>query len=392
MTSAEDLLAEFKEVVEKRHEYAKAWKERTNGKVVGFFCTYVPEEIFYAVDKVLPVRIAPGHSLEGMSVVEPYIYSMFCPLCRDCCAQGFLGHYDYLDGICIGQSCIHMRQAFNAWKFFMKPDRGKEYEFAYYIYVPHGVQNPPAVPYMAAEVGEFKRAVEKWVGREIVDADVDKGIKIMNKARRLLARLYELRKREEPPITGTEALYVTLAAQYSDKREYVDKLEKLVKLLPDRRLERQVGFRLMTLSSFNDFVDFIDKVEGLGSTVVVDEQCSGFRYFWGEVDEKSPDRAMAIAERYILKRVPCPAKDWPERWRLEHIMRLAKEWKVQGALYLQYKFCDPHELDVVAVRDALSEAKIPMYFLELDVTVPWGQFRTRVEAFFEALGGIEELF
>ncbi|RLF16039.1 MAG: benzoyl-CoA reductase [Thermoprotei archaeon] len=391
MVNADEILNEFKEVVEKRHEYAKAWKERTNGKVVGYFCTYTPEEIFYAADNILPVRVAPGHALEGMGVVEPYIYSMFCPLCRDCCAQGFLGRYDYLDGICIGQSCIHMRQAFNAWRHYMKEDRGKDYEFKYYIYVPHGVQNPPAVPYMAAEVAEFKRAVEKWIGKTLTDADMDKGIKIMNRTRQLLTQLYEFRKRDDPPITGTEALYTVLAAMYMDKREYNDKLEQLVKLLPDRKLDRQTGFRLMTLSSLNDHVDFIHKVEELGSTVVIDEQCTGIRYFWGEVPEK-PDRMMAIAERYILKRIPCPAKDWPERWRLEHVKRLAKEWNVKGALYLQYKFCDPHELDVVAVRDALNEMGIPMYFLELDVTVPWGQFRTRVEAFFEALGGIEELF
>ncbi|RLF10931.1 MAG: benzoyl-CoA reductase [Thermoprotei archaeon] len=391
MVNVEDILAEFKDIVEKRHEYAKAWKERTNGKVVGYFCTYTPEEIFYAADNILPVRVAPGHSLEGMSFVEPYIYSMFCPLCRDCCAQGFIGLYDYLDGICIGQSCIHMRQAYNAWRLFMKEDRGKDYEFMHYIYVPHGVQNPPAVPYMAAEIAEFKKAVEKWIGKTLSDADIDKGIKLMNKTRQLLNQLYEYRKRDNPPITGTEALYTVLAAMYSDKREYVDKLEQLLKLLPDRKLDRQTGFRLMTLSSLNDHVDFIHKVEDLGSTVVVDDQCTGMRYFWGDVPEK-PDRMMALAERYILKRIPCPAKDWPERWRLEHIKRLAKEWNVQGALYLQYKYCDPHELDVVAVRNALRDMGISMYFLELDVTVPWGQFRTRVEAFFEALGGIEELF
>jgi len=391
MVSAEDLLAEFKEVVEKRHEYAKAWKERTKGKVVGYFCSYTPEEIFYAVGNVLPVRVAPGHSLEALSVVEPYIYSMYCPLCRDCCAQGFLGNYDYLDGICIGQSCIHMRQAFSAWKYYMQPDRGKSYEFAYYIYVPHGVQNPPAVPYMAAEVAEFKRAVEKWLGRRITDADVDEGIKVMNRMRQLLTQLYELRKRDDPPITGAEALYVTLAAIYSDKREYVERLERLLKLLPERKLDRRTGFRLMTLSSYNDFTDFIEKVEGLGSTVVVDDQCSGLRYFWGEV-EPEPDRSMAIAKRYVLRRIPCPAKDWPERWRFEHIRRLAKEWRVQGALYLYYKFCDPHEFELVAAREMLREMGIHMYPLELDVTVPWGQFRTRVEAFLEALGGIEELF
>ncbi len=35
----------FKEWFENRHDYAKAWKKRTGGKVLGYFCTYVPEEL-----------------------------------------------------------------------------------------------------------------------------------------------------------------------------------------------------------------------------------------------------------------------------------------------------------------------------------------------------------
>lgn len=35
----------FKQWYDRRHEYAKEWKKRTGGKVIGTFCTYVPEEI-----------------------------------------------------------------------------------------------------------------------------------------------------------------------------------------------------------------------------------------------------------------------------------------------------------------------------------------------------------
>ncbi|MCK5548861.1 MAG: 2-hydroxyacyl-CoA dehydratase, partial [Thermoplasmata archaeon] len=47
--------------------------------------------------------------------------------------------------------------------------------------------------------------------------------------------------------------------------------------------------------------------------------------------------------------------------------------------------CDPHELDIPAIKKELSSAGIPTLFLEFDVTVPLGQFRTRVEAFLEML-------
>jgi len=44
------------EVVTGRHAYAQQWKERTGGKVVGYFCTYVPEERLLAAG-ILPVRV-----------------------------------------------------------------------------------------------------------------------------------------------------------------------------------------------------------------------------------------------------------------------------------------------------------------------------------------------
>jgi len=107
------MVTQFKEWEQNRHEYAKAWKEKTGGKVLGYFCTYVPEEILLAAD-ILPVRILGSH--EPQDVTEPHIFGMFCPFCRDCLAQGLKGRYDYLDGIMIAQSCLHIRQAYTSWE------------------------------------------------------------------------------------------------------------------------------------------------------------------------------------------------------------------------------------------------------------------------------------
>ena len=66
-----------------RAEYARQWKARTGGKVVGYFCTYGPEELMYAAN-ILPVRILGSHEVQD--VTEPHIFGMFCPFCRDCLA------------------------------------------------------------------------------------------------------------------------------------------------------------------------------------------------------------------------------------------------------------------------------------------------------------------
>ena len=147
--------------------------------------------------------------------------------------------------------------------------------------------------------------------------------------------------------------------------------------------------RLMIIGSEDDDTKFINMVESCGATFVVDEHCTGTRYFWNDVEPRA-NRLEAIAARYI-DRVPCPTKDWVERKRIAQILQLAEEWNVGGAIVMQQKFCDPHELDTPAVRKALEDSGIKTLFLEFDVTVPVGQFKVRVEAFLEMLGA-EDLF
>lgn len=372
----------FQRWYERRHEYAKEWKERTGGKVVGYFCTYVPEEILYAAG-VLPVRILGGHAPQD--VTEPHIFGMFCPFCRDCLAQGLEGRYDYLDGIMIAQSCLHIRQAFTSWQLHIP------IEYSYYLPMPHHLQSPRAYPYLRGELAAFLRNLEEWLGKEITDQDLDRGIELMNKNRRLLRKVYQLRQEESPPLSGLEAMYMVLSSQMVDKEEHNRGLQEALQGLPNRNPVGQPRERLMLVGSENDDTEFIRMVESLGAMFVVDDHCTGSRYFWNEVEANhGGDRLAAIAARYI-ERTPCPSKDWPERKRLSDILDLAKGWNVQGAILVQQKFCDPHELDIPAIKSSLDEIGIPSLFLEFDVTVPVGQFKTRVEAFLEMLRE-EDLF
>jgi benzoyl-CoA reductase subunit C len=367
------MIESFTRWYEARHDYAKAWKERTGGKVVGYFCTYVPEEILIAAD-ILPVRILGSH--EPQSVTEPHIFGMFCPFCRDCLAQGLKGRYDYLDGLMIAQSCLHIRQAFTSWVKHVPID------WDYYLPMPNHVQSAAARPYLIEELGLFKKAVEKWVGKEIVDADLDRGIRICNEFRSALHGLYEHRMADDPPVSGAEAMHVVVSGQLVDKAEHTAALSEFLKTL-DRRERQDAAVRLMLVGSEDDDTEFIEMVESCGSTVVTDDHCTGTRYFWNNV-EPGEDRLGAIADRY-LSRPPCPSKDWPERSRVPHILQLADRWKVQGAVVLQQKFCDPHEADTPSIIEALKEKGIPSLFLELDVTVPVGQFKTRTDAFLEMI-------
>ncbi|MFH1550843.1 MAG: benzoyl-CoA reductase, bzd-type, subunit N [Planctomycetota bacterium] len=372
--SGADLFRKFRDWEQNRHEYAREWKKRTGGKVMGFFCTYAPEELMRAAG-ILPVRILGSH--EPQDVTEPHIFAMYCPFCRDCLAQGLKGRYDYLDGIMISQSCLHIRQAFTSWQKHVPVD------YSYYLPMPHHVQSPRAIPFLKSELVAFKKSLEEWTGKEIGDDALKEAIDTYNANRRMMKDIYKLRRSDPPPMTGEEAMEMVISNQMTDKAEHNEELKKLAGQLPGRDIGREVGVRLMVLGSENDDLAFIRMVESCGATFVTDDHCTGTRYFWNEVGDDG-DLLNALAIRYV-SRPPCPTKDWPERRRVPHILSLAKEWNVQGAVLVQQKFCDPHELDIPAIKKALEAEGIKTLFLELDVTVPIGQFKIRTEAFLEMM-------
>jgi len=250
--------------------------------------------------------------------------------------------------------------------------------------MPHHVQSRHATPFLKKELEVFRGSLEEWLGKKIEDDAIHDAIDVYNTNRRLLHAVYSLRQGDNPPLTGEEAMELVLSSQMVDKREHNVALETLLGKLGGREVKRPTGTRLMILGSEDDDIEFLNMVESSGATFVVDEHCTGTRYFWNEVETNGGDVLDAIADRYV-KRPPCPSKDWPERTRTEHILKMAKGWNVAGAIIMQQKFCDPHEIDIPALTKALNDEGIKTLFLEFDVTVPIGQFKVRVEAFLEML-------
>ncbi|UCH23003.1 MAG: hypothetical protein JSU83_07290 [Deltaproteobacteria bacterium] len=106
--------------------------------------------MYYAFNN-LPVRILGSHEIQN--VTEPYLFAMFCLFYRDVLAQGLKGKYDYPDGITIGQSCLHLRQAYTSWDIHKYPG------WSHYLPMPHHVQSPRAVSFV---VGETEILIKKF--------------------------------------------------------------------------------------------------------------------------------------------------------------------------------------------------------------------------------------
>jgi benzoyl-CoA reductase subunit C len=364
----------FRKLVDNHHSYAKDWKAKTDGKVLGYFCTYVPEEIIYAAG-ILPVRIIGSH--ESNVGTERHIANMYCSFCRDCLAQGLKGRYPYLDGIVKARSCQQIRQAFASWQLHVPVD------YSYYIRMPAIVQSPHAKPFLVEELSCFKKSLEEWTGKQISSEAIKQAIETYNLNRRLLRQVYELRKDDEPPLSGAEALEMTLSSQLVDKAEHNRLLSEALTELRQTSQHPSAGVRLMLIGSENDDIDYVKLIESLGSTVVIDETCTGSRYFWNECSLDG-DPLDAIASRYI-ERPPCPAKDLPEHRRFPHILKLIKDYKVEGVIVTLQRFCHNYESEIPDLESLFQREGIPLLVLEYSFIAPPNWYQNRIEAFLEMI-------
>ncbi len=369
------MIKDFVDIYEKRHEYAKAWKEQNpDKKIVGYMCSYFPEEIFYAAG-VLPVRILGSH--QPQNVTEPYIFGMYCPFSRDVLAQGLLGRYDYIDAVATAYPCMHLGQAFGSWALHVTQKSSS-------IDMPNRVQGAQALPFLTGVFEEARRQVEEWVGKKITDEALQDAIDVYNENRALLRQIYEMRKADDVPLTGTECTYITTANLFVDKK-VANKLlkETIENELKGRVVKTANDTRLMVVGSENDDIAFLNMVEEFSAVIVIDDHCTMSRYFWNSVVKKTTP-IQDLAQRYI-DRPACPQRDYPERRRLPYLLERAKDWNVKGVIILQQKFCDPHELDKVAIINWFKKNGIDTLYLELDILNPLNPFKIRVEAMLETL-------
>jgi bzd-type benzoyl-CoA reductase N subunit len=344
--------------------------------VIGWVCAYVPEEIIYAAG-MYPLRILGGGKGDT-STADAYLYSNICTFARSCLEEGFKGRYDFLDGFIAVNSCDHIRRLFDVWKGYQKTP------FSHIISLPHKV-SPSAIAFFHKQLLKLKNGIEDNFGVTISGEDLQQAIEVYNKNRTLLKSLYELRKVDDPPISGAEAMDVILAGMVIPKDQHNQMLEDLLRWLTGRDPIIKGKTRLLVSGSELDESKYLEIIEGLGGIVVTDDLCNGTRYFWDPV-EVDGDPLESMARRY-LTRSPC-ARMRPSTERINFLRDMVKDFKVEGVICETIKFCDLYGEDLPIIKEALEEIGIPMLALDREYgSSGVGQVKTRVQAFLEQLEG-----
>ena len=356
----------------------QSWKKQ-GGKIVGYFCSTVPEEIITAAGLV-PIRMrATGSTSTEMS--DAYFSSINCSFARHCFNQALIGEFKFLDGVICVNSCDHVRRIYDNWIRFV-PDT----KFVEVMSLPRKTE-PAQVAWYRDEINLLRGKLEQRFGIKITDKTLWKAIKLHNETRRLQKKLYGLRKQEKPPITGAETLAVMVAGTAMPKEQYNNMLRELLDELKGAEGPGGHRARLLIVGGILDDPAYLKVIEDQGGLVVADSLCFGTRIMWVAVDESLSDPAEALAKYYVADRPSCPRFYGEHDNRAKYVIDLCREFKCDGVIAERLMFCDPWAVEHYMLGQDLKAAGIPMLKLDREyITGGIGQLRTRVQAFLETIG------
>lgn len=364
-------------------ELIKAQEE--GKKVFGTFCVYVPDELIFAANAIATGLC--GGSQFWVPGGEKVLPTNTCPLIKASVGAR-------LDRTCpffriadmyIGETTCDGKK--KAWEIL-----GED--------VPVHVMDLPQmkrekdIKAWAEEIKELKKVIEEFTGNKVTAESLSESIKLINNKRKALSRLYECRKADKVPISGRDALVISQIAFYDDPARFTQMTNKLCDEL-EQRIKDGVsvvkeGTKRILLTGTPLAVPnwkLHNIIETSGAVVVCEEMCTGTRYFENLVDETKTtidEQIDALANRYMVINCACFT---PNTGRIDDIIRLAKEYKVDGVIDVNLKFCSLYDVEGYTVERALKEACIPVMGIETDYTDNDAeQLRTRIGAFIEIIG------
>ncbi|HHO75320.1 MAG TPA: 2-hydroxyacyl-CoA dehydratase [Deltaproteobacteria bacterium] len=372
-----DILHEFHEAAYDPYGYAHALKDQGK-KIVGYFCSYTPEEIIYAAG-LHPMRLFGSKT--DIHMAERHLQSYSCSLVRGAMADVLAGRLSFLDGTVFPHTCDSIQRLSDIWR--LNTNLG----FFADVVLPVKLNTQSARDYMVDVLNRFVHDIEKYFALKISDERLLGAIETYNTIRSNLLSIYELKAKNPSSIKGEDLYAIVRASMVMDRDELCVRLPEVLKGLHQKAsAEKAVGKRLMLVGNICDHPDIYSIIEKSGGDVVWDDLCTGTRYFDGMIEVKDmQDPISAIAERYFTRQV-CPAKHSSPTARGEHVVKQARLHDVDGVVFLQLKFCDPHSFDYPYIKEFLDGAGIPNMILESeDQLPPEGQLLTRFETFVHML-------
>ncbi|MHB0978958.1 MAG: 2-hydroxyacyl-CoA dehydratase subunit D [Thermoleophilia bacterium] len=381
-------LARFRAVAADPRAELAAIKERTGLMAVGYFDSYLPEELIMA-HGLVPYRVI----VEGREDVRSmeFIQGYACPASRDLLDQALRGDLNLLDGALFSRYCDSLRGVYAVW------DSEKLTPYVDFVRYPTVVNTGGAVAYLAKELQEVSGRMATALDAPVDERRLLESIAACNRKRGLVAELAARRAAREPALSGADYLAVLVAATTMLPDDFTTELSALLAHPPAGEPGDAVPVVLSGVTFDN--VALAAVVEAAGLYLIADDLSTGSRWYGvrvetatlagGEGSGAYADPWEALAHAY-LTRPPCSVKE-PSSPRADHLLAQVRRSGARGVVFYLTRYCDSEQVEWPYIRDRLAAEGIPAFMVEGEhKSGATGALATRLEAFRERLEQMEE--
>jgi benzoyl-CoA reductase subunit C len=377
MATIQTLLEKCKNLVSKpdyRRAYLLDVSQKYRG-ITGYFSNYIPEEIIAAA-WLYPLRIIGFWNTSKSP--QRSLFSPVCSFVRDVYLAACCGEFSFLRNIVFPNSCDSLKVLRQMWEYEIKKPK------AYTLLHPINVDDS-SVQYFAHQLKAFAVEMQKESGVDFTDAELKKTIDKYNQTRGLLRRLYDIR-RTNTSLTGADAVALMTAGLILERDEYNTMLRQIIdEATRNHRNDKNLK-RIMIMGPLTDNYALLDKIEQFGAIIVDDDITNGSRYCSRDV-ETAGDLYENIARRYLFAD-PSPTLNSSIKTDEQAFQRRIDGLDLQGVIYINQKFCEPHVHNYLSKLEILKQRKINVLMLEIEHAGLDTSERDllRIESFVEIVG------
>jgi benzoyl-CoA reductase subunit C len=376
----DQILGEMAACAARPLEYAAAWKRSTSRKLMGSFPMNFPGELAHAAG-TLPLILQEAD--DPITVGHGLMYPFYCGFTRSLVDQAAKGDFGILDVILFGDHCVQLLGAADAIRMQLPNTRVVFYQLI-------SSMNDPWTHGRAMEsLAGLKHELEEVVGHPVGDDALHASIRLFNKNRQMIRRLYDLRRQGRTTLTSMQMQHIVKSSMIMDKAQHNAQLETLLDEVEQEVPSKRRGVRLHLSGHFCQApkLEILNLIESCGATIVGDDLYHGFRYVSTDVREDG-DPIDALAGWYMARntKVPCPTRvqnnvDWDA-----YLINAVREEKADGVIVLMAKFCEPHMYYYPEVKEAFERHSVPHLLVETEhESLALEGLRTRVETFVEVV-------
>ena len=354
---------------------------------LGYNCYYIPE-VLLNLPGCFSSRLRTPNSGTA-EIASYYMTNRNCPYVRCILERAIEGGFNYLNALFGAEGCAAMERMEEHFAL-LKPVKNDR--FITTIIDPPMKGDRTSLDYYKAQLkAKVLDALRDSFGVDTSDDAIRAAIEKHNRLCRVITEIGDLRKAENPVITGYEYHVIVLVSQVCPHDLILPYLEETLAELKTRRPEAEFPFRARVVLAGSEIDDpeFTKLLESCGAMVVADRYCFGTFPGREEIKIHGGETAFDAVCRHYLHHNQCVRFMDGAKIDQRHseLRRLAEDYGADGIIYESMKFCEFWSYEKVLASHVLQhEMGIPCCTIEKEYTLgSVGQLRTRFQAFVESL-------